>query len=310
MGYRPRFFHGRGGSVSRGGAPTERAIAAQPVGTVRGVLKLTEQGEVISSKYANRGTAQHHLELLVSSVLTHSALSVPDRRPDHDEAMEALSGMSQAAYAGLVRKPGFADYFQMASPVEEMALLKLGSRPTRRFGAKTLDDLRAIPWVFAWSQNRHMLTGWYGIGSAIESFIKVRGPAATGLLTEMFEGCGLFRLIIDEVEKSLYQSDMQIAACYAELAATVPTRDLIFARIRREHDATSAAILAITGQQAIADRFPMFRGQFDQMRPQLDRINALQVSLLRDARAQKRATVSVPLLQTMNCIAAGLGWTG
>ncbi len=310
LGYRPGFFHGRGGSVSRGGAPAERAIAAQPAGTVQGFLKLTEQGEVVSSKYANRGTALINLELLMSSVLVHSDAGRDTRNPEHDEAMEALSGMSQASYAGLVRHPGFVDYFQLASPVEELANLKLGSRPTRRFGAMGLQDLRAIPWVFAWSQNRHMLTGWFGLGSAIDSFVKVRGPGARALLADMFAHSGLFRLIIDEVEKSLFQSDMRVAANYARLAANVPTRDLILARILREHEATMAAVLAITGQAQLAERFPLLRHQFDRLRPQLDRINDLQVDLLAQTRAAKRSGVSIPLLQSMNCIAAALGWTG
>ena len=165
---RPVFFHGRGGSVSRGGAPTGRAIAAQPVGTVQGRLRITEQGEVVSSKYANRGTAQNQLELLASSVLSHLPVRVqPAADPEHIDALEALAGLSQTAYVCLLGMPGFLDYFQQASPVEELAMLKIGSRPARRFGARSLADLRAIPWVFAWSQNRHMITGWYGFGSAI-----------------------------------------------------------------------------------------------------------------------------------------------
>ncbi|MDW4551751.1 phosphoenolpyruvate carboxylase [Defluviimonas sp. D31] len=315
LGYRTGFFHGRGGSVSRGGAPTERAIAAQPAGTIDGMMKLTEQGEVVSSKYANRGTALNHLELLASSVLTHAALSPLLREsghdPEHDEALEALSGMSQAAYVGLVRMPGFVGYFQEASPVEELSSLKLGSRPARRFGAMTLADLRAIPWVFAWSQNRHMLTGWYGIGSALDAFVKVRGGAGTALLRDMFDRSRLFRLIVDEVEKSLYQSDMRIAADYAALVGDAATREAVFAKVRREHEATVAAILDLTGQRGIAERFPQFREQFDRVRPELDRINSLQVELLRQVRADtKRSGISVPLMQSMHCIAAGLGWTG
>ena len=134
---RPVFFHGRGGSVSRGGAPTERAIAAQPVGTIHGRLRITEQGEVVSSKYANRGTALNQLELLASSVLTpYADPCAARRRPEHVDALEALSGMSQTAYSTLLRQPGFIDYFQQASPVEELAMLKIGSRPARRFGAQ------------------------------------------------------------------------------------------------------------------------------------------------------------------------------
>ncbi|MBS0565664.1 MAG: phosphoenolpyruvate carboxylase [Proteobacteria bacterium] len=313
LGLAVSFFHGRGGSASRGGAPTERAIAAQPQGTVGGRLRLTEQGEVVSARYANRGTALTHLELLASSVLLHTAggegRAIP--RPDHAEAMEALSGMSQAAYAGLVAVPGFVTYFQEASPVEEMSALRIGSRPARRSGAATLDDLRAIPWVFAWSQNRHLLSGWYGFGSAAASFMQVRGVEGAALLREMFETSRLFRLITDEVEKSLFQSDLAIAARYASLVRDGTVREAVLGRLRAEHALTRAAILSITGQTSLAERFPMFRERFERVRAHLDRINDLQVDLLHSLRGGPRTEAAmVPLLQSMNCIAAGLGWTG
>ncbi len=308
---RPVFFHGRGGSVSRGGAPTERAIAAQPVGTIHGHLRITEQGEVVSSKYANRGTALNQLELLASSVLAHMQTRVqPAANPEHVDALEALSGMSQTAYSNLLGLPGFIDYFQQASPVEELAMLKIGSRPARRFGAKSLADLRAIPWVFAWSQNRHLLTGWYGFGAAVASFRQVRGPEGDRLLAEMFAHHRLFRLMVDEVEKSLLLSDMGIALSYAGLVEDPATRDRVFAKVREEHARTIAAIRDLTGSAAIGARFPIMRDRFARLRPQLDRINRLQVELLRDARTRPSARAAVPLIQSMNSVAAGLGWTG
>ena len=312
LGLTATFFHGRGGSASRGGAPTERAIAAQPQGTIDGTLRLTEQGEVVSARYANRGTALSHLELLASSVLAHlTAGRAPVARPDHDEALEALSGMSQAAYAGLVATPGFVRYFQQSSPVEELSALKIGSRPTRRTGAQTLDDLRAIPWVFAWSQNRHMLTGWYGFGSAVASFLKVRGEDGRVLLSEMFEKSRLFRLIVDEVEKALFQTDLSVAARYAGLVTDEDIRAAVFAKVRAEHALARDAILTITGETALCERFPMLRDRFERVRLHLDRIGTLQVALLADLRRGKRTEAAmVPLLQSMNCIAAGLGWTG
>ncbi len=308
---RPVFFHGRGGSVSRGGAPTERAIAAQPIGTVQGQLRITEQGEVVSSKYANRGTAQNQLELLASSVLTQMATRLQTvASPEHSDALDALSGMSQAAYSNLLSMPGFIDYFQQASPVEELAMLKIGSRPARRFGAMSLADLRAIPWVFAWSQNRHLLTGWYGFGSALQSFRHVRGAAGDALLTEMFAHHKLFRLMVDEVEKSLLASDMAIAADYAALVQDRQIRETILRRITDEHRATVEAILGITQSPALGARFPMLASRLALLRPQLDRTNRLQVALLREARADTSMRTIVPLMQSMNCIAAGLGWTG
>ncbi|MBZ9846591.1 phosphoenolpyruvate carboxylase [Mesorhizobium sp. CA14] len=310
------FFHGRGGSVSRGGAPTGRAIAAQPQGTVAGSMRVTEQGEVVSSKFANRGTGLNQLEVLAAAVLAHGIRSTGDARPketpEFDEALEALAGMSQASYAGLMAEPGFLDYFNQASPVAELALLKMGSRPDRRFGASGIADLRAIPWVFAWSQNRHLLTGWYGIGSALNAFVTVRGEAGRELLARMFEHSRFFRLIVDEAEKTLYQSDMEIARLYAGLVSDGDTARRIHARIAAEYELTRRLIRELTGGDLSA-RFPMFKRRFDNLRRQMDDIHRLQVSLLREVRAgtdadQKRATDA--LLVSINCISAGLGWTG
>ncbi|MFZ1346478.1 MAG: phosphoenolpyruvate carboxylase [Tabrizicola sp.] len=306
---RPVFFHGRGGSVSRGGAPTDRAIAAQPVGTVQGRLRLTEQGEVVSSKYANRGTAVGNLELLAASVLSHLPVRMqPAPDPEHGDALEALAGLSQTAYVSLLGMPGFLDYFQQASPVEELAMLKIGSRPARRFGARSLGDLRAIPWVFAWSQNRHMSTGWYGFGSALRAFRQVRGTAADRLLADMYARHPLFRLMVDEVEKSLMLTDMDIAAGYADLVEDPAIRKPILSRIQAEHSAALASLRDITGT-ALGLRFPKMQARCEDLRPQLDRLNRLQIALLRQSRAGTSGT-TVPLMQSMTCIASGLGWTG
>ena len=311
------FFHGRGGSVSRGGAPTGRAIAAQPEGTVAGTMRVTEQGEVVSSKFANRGTGLNQLEILAAGVLAHSVGSPGDveakETPEFNEALEALAGMSQASYAGLMAEPGFLDYFNQASPVAELALLKMGSRPERRFGASGIADLRAIPWVFAWSQNRHLLTGWYGIGSALSAFVAVRGEAGRELLARMFEHSRFFRLIVDEAEKTLYQSDMEIAQLYARLVSDSDAARRIYARIAAEYELTRRLIGDLTGGDLSA-RFPMFKRRFDNLRRQMDDIHRLQVDLLREVRTntgtvdQKRATDA--LLVSINCISAGLGWTG
>lgn len=311
------FFHGRGGSVSRGGAPTGRAIAAQPAGTVAGRMRVTEQGEVVSSKFANRGTGLNQLEVLAAGVLAHSVGSPadvgPKETPEFDEALEALAGMSQASNARLMAEPGFLDYFNQASPVAELALLKMGSRPDRRFGASGIADLRAIPWVFAWSQNRHLLTGWYGIGSALNAFVTVRGEAGRELLARMFERSRFFRLIVDEAEKTLYQSDMEIAQLYAGLVADADAAWRIYGRIGAEYELTRRLIGDLTGGDLSA-RFPMFKRRFDNLRRQMDDIHRLQVDLLREVRtspgtADRRRTTDA-LLVSINCISAGLGWTG
>jgi phosphoenolpyruvate carboxylase len=319
LGIDIRFFHGRGGSVSRGGAPTGRAIAAQPAGTINGRMRLTEQGEVVSSKFANRGTALYQLELLSASVLAHTLKSPIETElasaPEVDEALDALSGMSQAAYVGLVARPDFIDYFQAASPVEELALLKIGSRPARRFGAKGISDLRAIPWVFAWSQNRHLITGWYGLGSALQSFMDVRGDAGLAQLRRMYETSRLFRLVIDEVEKSLYVADLDIGGAYAELVENPVTRDTIFSLIRNEYVKTRDQIALVTGSDRLAERFPALRRRTERARGLIDRTNRLQISLLQRFRqlpsdAPEKERLTVPLIMSMSCIATGLGWTG
>jgi phosphoenolpyruvate carboxylase len=308
---KPIFFHGRGGSVSRGGAPTERAIAAQPAGTIGGKLRTTEQGEVVSSKFANRGTALHQLELMASSVLRHSVRDdAPPINPEHDDAFEALSGMSQAAYSNLLNAPGFIDYFTQASPVEELARLKIGSRPARRFGASSLDDLRAIPWVFAWTQNRHMITNWYGFGSAVASFRKFRGARGEDVLRDMFRNAPLFRLVVDEVEKALFHTDITIAAEYASLVKDPEIRDRIFGSIRREYELGCEMVSFFTGTEQLAERFPKLRSRFGRVEPMLAEIHHLQVALLKEERETKPSALPIPLLQSMNCVAAGLGWTG
>lgn len=307
----PVFFHGRGGSVSRGGAPTERAIAAQPPGTINGRLRTTEQGEVVSSKFANRGTAQHQLELLASSVLARQIKPAPaPQRPDFNDTLEALSGLSQTAYETLLHQPGFVSYFQQASPVDELAMLKMGSRPARRSGAQGLDDLRAIPWVFAWSQNRHLITGWYGFGAAMASYRKFRGGDGDRLLHEMFQHCPLFRLIVDEVEKSLFQADMTIAAEYAGLVDDASVRDRIFGAVHEEYDRSQAAILTLTGQGSLGTRFPNMTERFARVEGDLGHCHTAQIALLRRVRSGQSPDGTTPLLQSMNCIAAGLGWTG
>lgn len=313
------FFHGRGGSVSRGGAPMGRAIAAQPAGSVHGQMRVTEQGEVVSFKYANRGTALYQMELLAAGVMEHSLKSGREKElqgnPEFDEALEALSGVSHAAYRSLVDHPGLVSYYEAASPVEELALLNIGSRPARRFGAKTLAQLRAIPWVFAWTQNRHLVPGWYGLGSGLVQFLEVRGDQGEQLLRRMFEGCRLFRLIIDEVEKTLPQVDLAIAREYAQLVPDSQTRDEIFSMVEEEYHRTAAMVLRVTGGGMLLERFPRFRRRLSRRLPVLNRVGLEQVKLIRQFRSAKDQDRSrdehlVPLLLSINCIAAGLGWTG
>jgi len=317
-GVRIAFFHGRGGSVSRGGAPTGRAIAAQPAGSIRGRFRVTEQGEVVSSKYANRGTAGYQLELLAASVFEHALKSEREDalkpRPEIDDAMEALSGASRAAYTRLVSNPDLVTYFQSASPLEEISLLNIGSRPARRFGARSLADLRAIPWVFAWAQNRHIITGWYGVGSALLNFIEVRGEAGEAMLARMFKDSRLFRLIVDEVEKTLLIVDLDIARDYSGLVAEAGVRDTIFPMIETEYRLTREMVRKVSGEAEIGYRFPRHREVLAERLPMINEVNREQVELLRRFRGAstepERERYKPALLLSINCIAAGLGATG
>ena len=309
------FFHGRGGSVSRGGAPTGRAIAAQPAGSVGGRMRVTEQGEVVSSKFANRGTAQNNLETLAASVFVHTLKSIDEPElkinPEHQKAVEWIAQASFRHYRKLAEDSALIDYFQQASPVEELANLKLGSRPARRFGAKGINDLRAIPWVFAWSQNRHLLTGWYGLGYAFDDFLVPRGGEGMKLLRDMFNRSRGFRLAVDEVEKSLYLADMRVAEQYAALVTDRIASERLFALIRHEHDRTSRTILELTGEKKLCERFEGLQRRFERVRPMVDQSNRWQVQLLKETRqGGDSEKLMMPLLMTMNCVATGLGWTG
>ncbi len=313
------FFHGRGGSVGRGGAPTGRAIAAQPPGTIHGRMRVTEQGEVVSGKYANRGVAQYQMELLCASVLEHSLMSGREQElqtnPDFDEVMEALSGLSFTAYRNLIEQPGLVDFYQAASPVDELARLNIGSRPARRTGATTLADLRAIPWVFAWSQNRMVIPGWYGVGTALEQIVAVRGESGENLLRRMFNESRLFRLIIDEVEKTLPLVDLDIACAYAELVPDRELRDRIFKLVEDEYHRTVNTVLAVNGTEEICARFPQYRERIGRRLSTLNHVGHEQVTLIKRFRSTdrsdpRRQEYLISLLLSINCVASGLGWTG
>ena len=312
------FFHGRGGSVSRGGAPTGRAIAAQPAGSINGRMRITEQGEVVSFKYANRGTAQYQIELLAASVVEHSLKSEREKAllptAEFDEAMEALSGAAQASYRQLVDHPDLLAYYMAASPLEEISFLNMGSRPARRFGANSLSDLRAIPWVFAWSQNRHFVPGWYGVGSGILTFLQVRGQRGAALLERMFSESRLFRLIVDEVEKTLTYVDLDIAREYAELVPDTDVRTTILSLVEEEYHRTIEAVLRISGGKELVERYPRFRRRLARRLPTINQVSRQQIELLRRFREsggdKSQEEQLSALLLSINCIAAGFGATG
>jgi phosphoenolpyruvate carboxylase len=309
-------FHGRGGSVARGGGPAGRAIRAQPPGTVQGRFRLTEQGETIASRYADPDLAHRHLEQIVSAVLLASA-DAPAGRPGDGgvppswrQAMDGMARTARDAYRALVDAPGFLDYWRAATPIDEISRLRLGSRPpARRAGALTRQDVRAIPWVFSWMQSRFNLPGWYGLGSALSL-------AEPGRLREMYAGWPFVRALLDNAEMSLLKADLGIAALYSDL---VPDRALaasLFARIEAEFERTRASILRVTGHAALMDGDPVIQRSIHLRNPYVDPLNYVQVEMLRrlralpDADGPEAERCRDVIVLTINGIAAGLRNTG
>jgi phosphoenolpyruvate carboxylase len=304
-------FHGRGGSVARGGGPAGRAIRAQPPGTVRGRFRVTEQGETIASRYADHDLAHRHLEQIVSAVLLASAETAREVPPDWRVAMTAMAAAAREAFLDLVqRTPGFLDYWRAATPIEEISRLRLGSRPAaRRGGALTRADVRAIPWVFSWMQSRFNLPGWYGLGSGLSG-------AQPALLRAMYAGWPFFRALLDNAEMSLLKADLGIAALYSDL---VPDRLLaatLFAAVEHEYARTREAILQTTGHAELMDGDPVIQRSVQLRNPYVDPLNYLQVDMLRRLRAlsdsdgPEAERCREVIVLTINGIAAGLRNTG
>jgi phosphoenolpyruvate carboxylase len=311
-GVRLTLFHGRGGSVARGGGPAGRAIRAQPPGTVGGRFRVTEQGEVLASRYAAPDLAHRHLEQVVSAVLLASApRSAPEIPAPWRVAMESMAQRALAAYRALVHDtPGLVDYWRGATSIDEIARLRIGSRPPARRGrALAVADVRAIPWVFSWMQSRFNLPGWYGLGSALAA-------GDLGDLGEMYRQWPFLHALFDNTEMSLLKADMEIAALYSNL---VPDRELarrVFKTIRTEYDRTHQAILAITGHPALMAGDPVIQRSVQLRNPYVDPLNYLQVEMLRRLRALPdpdgtgAEALREVLLLTINGIAAGLRNTG
>jgi phosphoenolpyruvate carboxylase len=304
-------FHGRGGSVARGGGPAGRAIRAQPPGTVRGRFRVTEQGETIASRYADHDLAHRHLEQIVSAVLLASADTPAEVPADWRQAMDAMAHASRQAFLGLVeRTPGFLEYWRAATPIEEISRLRLGSRPAARGrGTLTRADVRAIPWVFSWMQSRFNLPGWYGLGSGLRV-----GDAER--LRAMYAGWPFFRALLDNAAMSLLKADLGIAALYSDL---VPDRGLaasVFTVVETEYTRTREAILEATGHAELMDGDPVIQRSVQLRNPYVDPLNYLQVEMLRRLRAlpdpegPEAERIREVIVLTINGIAAGLRNTG
>ncbi|MGC9269977.1 phosphoenolpyruvate carboxylase [Acidiphilium sp.] len=286
-GMRLRLFHGRGGSVGRGGGPSFQAILAQPKGAVDGQIRLTEQGEVIAAKYGNPEVGRRNLEVLVSATLVATAepAAAEPLEPGFPVVLGELSDAAYAAYRNLVYEtPGFEDYFWQSTVITEIASLNLGSRPASRAKGRSIEDLRAIPWVFSWAQCRVMLPGWYGFGTAVETVLAKRGYRGLRLLQSMFQEWPVFSTLLLNMDMVLAKADMRIAARYAGLVTDQSLRDSIFPRIEAEYERTRTHLLAITGQRALLDRNPVMRRSITNRFPYLDPLNHVQVEMLRRYR--------------------------
>ena len=313
-GIRLRLFHGRGGTVGRGGGPSYEAILAQPPGAVNGSLRLTEQGEVIAAKYAEPQMAQRNLETLLAATLESTLLDVEglgDAAEPAYEILDELADRAQRAYSELVHDTeGFVDYFLQSTPVSEIGSLNVGSRPASRKPTSSISDLRAIPWVMAWSQSRVMLPGWYGTGSAIEGWI-AGGDGRLEKLRDLYQRWPFFQTVLSNMAQVLAKTDLGLAARYAELVEDVSLRRRVFDKIAAEHQRSINAHKLITGQDnLLADNPALARSVFNRF-PYLEPLNHLQVELLRRYRSgDDDELVQRGILLTMNGLASALRNSG
>lgn len=311
---RLRLFHGRGGSVGRGGGPSYDAIIAQPGGAVNGQIRITEQGEIISSKYSNSDVGRNNLEILAAATLEASLLQPKHSAPSGEylKAMEQLSALAFKAYRGLVYETeGFADYFWGSTVINEIATLNIGSRPASRKKTREIEDLRAIPWVFSWAQCRLMLPGWYGFASAVEAWNKEHPDKGMPFLQELYREWPFFRTLLSNMDMVLAKSSIAIASRYAELVPDVELREKIFGRIRHEWHDCIDLLLKIMEQERLLQGNPLLERSIRNRFPYLDPLNHVQVELLKEHRAQNPDEQVLRGIQiTINGISAGLRNSG
>jgi phosphoenolpyruvate carboxylase len=311
-----RLFHGRGGTVGRGGGPSYDAILAQPPGTVGGRIRITEQGEVISFKYSIPGLARRNLDTVLAAVLEASA-EEEAREPKKEwiEALERLSVSSCETYRELVfENKDFFTFFSEASPIGELPLVNIGSRPAKRVESPGVESLRAIPWIFAWTQNRFLLPSWYGAGSALSALIQ-DSEGGLDLLREMYHGWPFFRTLVEFMQMTLAKSDLRIAEAYSTLVEDPNLRERVWNRVSEEHAMSVRALLQITEQEHLLDNAPVLQRSIRLRNPYVDPLSYIQVSLLRRYRslpedALERETMAHPLLLTISGISSGLLNTG
>jgi phosphoenolpyruvate carboxylase len=306
------FFHGRGGALGRGGGPTNAAVAALPPGTVEGRLKMTEQGEVLAAKYAVPEIAHRELELAASAMLAHRTLAHdPGRRPAFEQIVEQMAAISAENYKSVVHDdPDFVQFFTAATPVEEISRLRLGSRPAKRQADGGIEALRAIPWVFSWTQSRIVLPAWLGLGTALADARERHGLA---VLREMIKEWPFFASLISNAEMACSKADAIIAKRYAELWGDDEARGRIWRRLDAELELTRAELMAIRGSDHVLASQPVLRASIDRRNPYVDPLSFVQIELLRRRRAQRDGDdgeLARASLLAINGIASGLRNTG
>jgi phosphoenolpyruvate carboxylase len=316
QGVEARFFHGRGGTVSRGAGPTHRFLEALPRGTLSGDLRVTEQGEVIGQKYGTVATAAHNLELLLAGTTLTSLL--PEDAVEDDPAMVAifdfLSRESMATYRQLIEKPGFLDYFRQATPIDVVERSTIGSRPARRTGTADWQDLRAIPWVFSWSQARFFLPGWYGAGTALRKMAQEE-PKSFRRLRDRIASWPFAKYVFNNLESGMASTDLEVSQGYAELVKEKSLREEITRRIREEFAEVRAGLTELF-RKPLADRRPRFRYTVERRVAPLQALHERQISLLRSWRKAEESkdpaaeSLLADLRQSIAAIAAGLRTTG
>ncbi|MCU6793807.1 phosphoenolpyruvate carboxylase [Paenibacillus sp. WQ 127069] len=318
-GVKLKFFHGRGGALGRGGMPLNRSILAQPADTIGGGIKITEQGEVLSSRYSMKGIAYRSLEQATSALLI-AALNA--RNPQIEESeeqwetiMRDISEKAQTKYQDLIfRDPDFLTFFKESTPLPELGELNIGSRPSKRKNSDRFEDLRAIPWVFAWTQSRYLLPAWYAAGTGLYSFYQDKAENLT-IMKNMYENWSFFRSLIDNLQMAMAKADLLIAKEYGSMIKDAAIAERIFNEIKEEYEKTSDLILKISGQQEILDNVPVIQESIRLRNPYVDPLSYLQVQLVTELRAERERDEDDTLLirevlLTINGIAAGLRNTG
>jgi len=312
-GIQIEIFHGRGGAVGRGGGPANKAILAQPRGTVNGRLRLTEQGEMIADRYHHSGIARRHLDQIVNAVLL-SSFSKIDFKPDSSwiTLMDELSLKSCKVYRNLIYdEPGLHSYFEQSTPINEIGQMRIGSRPARRDFDKKIDNLRAIPWVFSWMQNRHTIPGWFGIGSALDSLI-IENKDNLLMFQKMYECWPFWKSLLDNCQMILAKADMTIARLYADLVEDKKNAEKIYNIIFEEYNKAVKCICLITKQKILLEQMPVLQKSIEQRNPYVDPLSYLQIVLLGKLRNDSTCSeeIKTGVMESISGIASGLKNTG